>query len=400
MDRRNFIGTALSLTALPAFASVNTPASVGGRTRWNVIGSEGYDAIAFLGPLSGQELYRRFYAEAADSFSQRLPQAITDDVPRLAEEAGNSSFGLLWPVLANMLSGAGVTSLASVIRALSDVDAPTTPSFLLDRGHDEEKIVWLRQNAARLIAVFEAMREADFASFRLEQLGHDFETRRTDVGRQLSGHDVIAWHEKLTGRRFDPLINVVLLAFSKPHGAKMQGQTFLQAADYDVATTVRIAAHEMLHPPIPMDGPVATATLATLRRDPLIMRIVREHDPRWGYTTLEGLLNEDICQALDQIISEELGVARDPAQRWHKSDDGMHVLAAGLYGLLKRDGWNRTGGNFELWLGQVVETGRLAPAAFHPVAADVLGRPKEQLWPLAEQVQTARPVVARSLQKG
>jgi hypothetical protein len=134
-----------------------------------------------------------------------------------------------------------------------------------------------------------------------------------------------------------------------------------------------------------MDGAAALAALKVLERDTLIMRIVREHDPRWGYTTLEGVLNEDLTEALDQLISEALGVARNPADRWRKQDDGMHVLAAGLYGLLRQDRWVDTGGSIENWLAEATRQGRLAPAVLHPVAARVLERPIDKLWPLEKK---------------
>ena len=379
MDRRTFLAAALALPALPALAQGAKPPM---RTRWNVIGSEGYDAIAFLGALTGRDLYRRYYAADADAFGAMLPAEVRADVPKLADESDKSSFGLLWPVLANILSGAGVTTLDSVIAALSDLDGRIRPAFDRNPSREESDFDWLKSNAPRLIRIFGAMRDSGFAAFRRETLGTAFQARSEEVARALAGYDVVLWQEKLTGRTFDPVINVVLLAFSKPHGAKMQGQTFLQAADYDTATTVRIAAHEMLHPPFPMDGPAAKAALAVLEKDPLIPRIVREHDPQWGYTTLDGMLNEDMCEALDQLISEALGVARNPADRWRKADDGIHVLAAGLYGLLRDDKWVETGGNIEQWLARAVAAGRLAPASLHPVASRVLERPVDRLWPL------------------
>ena len=113
-----------------------------------------------------------------------------------------------------------------------------------------------------------------------------------------------------------------------------------------------------------------------------IARIVREHDPQWGYTTLEGLLNEDLTQALDQLIGEALGVGRNPADRWRQSDDGIHVLAGAFYGMLRDDKWIETGGSIESWLARAAETGRLAPAQLHAVAARVLERPAANLWPL------------------
>ncbi|WP_423606947.1 hypothetical protein [Sphingomonas sp. MS122] len=383
MNRRNLLAAALALPLLPARPAFAQMAKPPMRTRWNVTGSEGFDAIAFLGALSGRDLYRARYAAEADAFGPKLPAEVRADIPRLADEADKSTFGLLWPVLANILSGAGVTTLASVIALLSDLEGKVRPAFVKNPSREDADFDWLKANASRLVRVFTALRDAGFAAFRRDKLGAGFDDRIAEVTRALAGYDVVHWQEKLTGRTFDPVINVVLLAFSKPHGAKMQGQTFLQAADYDTATTVRIAAHEMLHPPFPMDGPAARAALAVLAKDPLIPRIVREHDPKWGYTTLDGMLNEDMCEALDQLISEALGVARNPADRWRRADDGIHVLAAALYGLLRQDKWVETGGDIEQWTATAAAAGRLAPESLHAAASRVLERPADRLWPLA-----------------
>ncbi len=327
MNRRELLATAIALAAAPALPALGQSGGPA-RTRWNIVESEGSDAIAFLGPLSGGELYRRYYSADVDAFAPKLPAAIRADISKLYADSNASSFGLLAPVLSNVMSGLELPTVDSVIHALADPEANIRPRYQASDYWEPDDWVWLTANVRRLSAVF----------------CRDFAT--------------------------------------PPHGAKMQGQTFVQAADYDTATTVRIAAHEMLHPPFPMEGPAAKAALAVLARDPLIPRIVRDHDPRWGYTTLDGILDEDMCQALDQLISEGLGVARKPADRWHKADDGMHVLAGGLYGLLRQDGWNETGGNLEEWLAKAAAGGRLAPGVLHPIAARVLERPVDRLWPL------------------
>lgn len=61
-------------------------------------------------------------------------------------------------------------------------------------------------------------------------------------------------------------------------------------------------------------------------------------------------------------------MANNPADRWRDSDAGIHVMAAGLYGLLRDDRWMTTGGNFEEWLGRAASKGRLTPTVFHPMA--------------------------------
>jgi hypothetical protein len=353
------------------------------RTRWKVRASEGFDAIAFLGPLSGTKLYLDHYAEDAAAFAPRLPEAVRSSVVRLWNDAEKDGFGLLGPNLQLLFStNRNDATIDTLLTALRSRTTAILPSYKASDYWSKEDWAWFDGAAPRLDAIFSAMQSAGFAAFRSDRLGSGLDARIDEVARALGTFDVISWQEKLTGRTFDPEIQIVLLQFSKPHGIKVQGQTFLQAADYDTATTVRIAAHEMLHPPVPMDGPAATAALAVLARDPLIVKIVRDHDPRWGYTTLKGMLDEDLVQALDQLISEALGVGRNPADRWRKADDGMHVIAAGLYGLLRQDRWIEKGGSIERWLASAAREGRLEATTFHRIAARVLERPVDALWPL------------------
>ena len=388
MDRRQFLITTASLAALGAIAWPATAVRAQhprepNLTRWNVATSEGLDAIAFTGALSGGELYLDNYAKEAGEFAPRLPAADRDDLAALRKEADSSDFGLLWPNLANMLSGTDVSTLDAVLNALAQPEARIRPALQASEYWDEKDWRWFTAAAPRLHRVFTAMREAGFAAYRRQLIGASLDARAAELERALSDYDVIRWQQKLSGRTFDPTIHIVLLYFSKPHGVRVQGQRFLQAVDYNLTTTLRIAAHELLHPPFDMEGPVAKAAMAVLSKDALITRIVRDHDPRWGYTTLEGYLNEDVAQTLDQMISEALGFARNPADRWNRNDDGMHVLAAGLYALLRQDRWHETGGSIEQWLDRATKQGKLAPAVLHPAAAKILARPPEKLWPIS-----------------
>lgn len=386
MNRRYFLSCGAA--AVAALVSIR-PAALFAQsakappiTRWNVKTSEGLDAVAFLGALSGAELYLSNYSREAAEFGARLPAPVRADLAALAADAEKNGFGLLWPNLCTIFSGADSSTLDAVLLALSQPEPRLRPELEASAYWDEQSWKWFVSRASRLHGILGAMRAAGFAAFRKNVAGPELEARAVELQRALSAYDIIPLHQKLTGRTFDPGIDVVLLYFAKPHGVRVQGQRFLQAADWPVTTTLRNAAHEMLHPPIPMDGRAAKAALSVLEKDPLVTKIVRDHDPKWGYTTLDGYLNEDLCQALDQIIGEQLGFGRNPADRWRKSDDGMHVLAAGLYGLLRQDGWHEHGGDLEAWLEAAARNGRLAPAVLHPIAARVLERPLDRLWPV------------------
>jgi hypothetical protein len=378
MDRRRFLSLSLAVS-LAATLSAAAPAPRL-RTRWKTRLSEGFDAICFLGALSGRALYTEHYQAEADAFGPKLDAAARADIKALWDESAKPA-GLFGPYLTLLFSRGRDTAMADLVEGAGNPQS-LRANFAASPQWDEEAWLWFASIAPRLRTIFEAMRDAGFASYRRTLLGSAAASRPAEIAAALRPYDVVAWQEKLTGRRFDPVIEVVLLYFSKPHGIKVQGQTFLQALDYPLDTTVRIAAHEMLHPPIDMKGAPALAAIAALERDPLIPGIVSGHNPAFGYTSLEGYFNEDLVQALDQIISEALGVAKPPAERWRDSDAGMHVLAAGLYGLLKEDRWDRTGGDISRWIARAARNGRLSPELLHPAAAKVLDRPVDRLWPL------------------
>ena len=378
MHRRTFLA---ATAALGVAAVTPVGAAEPMLTRWVVTQSEAFDAIVFLDALSGTALYQRYYRDDAAAFGANLQPAIRAEIVALWNEAREAKFGLLGPILASTLSGAHPVSIGDVVDLLAAPERSVLPAYRLSRNYSDADWRWLNSHANRLGKVFGAIRDADFAGFRRSRTG-DIDQRIAELSHGLAGFDVTRWQSKLVGRPFDPTITVILLAFSKPHGMSLDNQRFLQAVDYDVTTTVRIAAHEMLHPPFAMNGPVGLAVREVLANDELVMRIVRDHDPQFGYTTLEGLVDEDIVEALDQIISEKLGVARNPADRWRDADDGMHVLAAGFYGLLRQDGWQETGGSIEQWFARAVAGGRLKPEVLHPAAARVMERPVLKLWPI------------------
>lgn len=376
MNRRQLLLASLAAaTPLPALAEI--------RTQWRVRGSEGFDALCFLGPLSGKPLYTRYYEAELAAFRPKFAaeaQAALDRVQALADGKG----WLLAPGLCTLLSAAPDATLDDVILAVREAETRVLPRYKGSQYWDQENWDLVLGARADLLTVLAGLRDAGFPEFRKGFIGPKLEPRIAALSARLATADVIAEQERLIGRKLQPDIEIVLLWFSKPHGTRIQGQRFLSHVDYPDALTIRIAGHEILHPPFPMDGAAAKAAIAALEADPLMVRILREHDPAFGYNTMEGIVNEDTVEALDQIIAERLGVAIPPARRWADADDGMHVFAAAVYGLLKADGFDRTGGDVEAWMGRAVKAGRLAPASLHAAASRVLEVPPDQLWPRAK----------------
>ena len=382
MNRRTVLGIPIAVAG--ACSSIEADTAM--RTQWRVRLSEGFDALAFLGPLSGKPFYARYYEAEIAAFKPRLSTALLDAVDSLFVEADADGY-LLWPLLTLIFSGAPEATIAQLIASLDAAETALRPP--LEAGVYWDAQDWRRFLAARprLSIVLQGLQDAGFADFRNDLLAPHAAIRQRQLSTLLSGLDVIKEQERVLGRRLEPLVEVNLLWFCRPHGVKVQGQRFLAHIQSSDDTLVLTAAHEILHPPFDMNGAAARACLATLKADPLLARILNEKSKDSGYNTLEGVLEEDTVQALDQIIQERLGFGQPPSLRWTTSDQGMHVLAAGLYGLLKADGFDRTGGNIEAWMQAAAGKGRLVPRVLHEAAAKVMKRPVESLWvtPTANQ---------------
>jgi len=376
MNRRQLI---LSAAALPLVAPGVSPGDTPIRTRWKVRASEGFDALCFLGPLSGKPFYADNYRAELAVILPRMSPAAMETMATVQAMADAAEF-LLGPGLCNILSAGPDDSLDAVVTTLRDPEgllAARTGQNALD---DEDRSALMRFRPL-VLTVLEGLGEAGFADLRRERLGARLSARIPALEATLAGYDVIAEQERLLGRPCpDASLEVILLHFSKPHGIKVRGQRFLTHHDYPDDIVLRNAAHEMLHPPFDMEGPTARLVLQALDRDPLLSRVIAEHNPAFGYNSLAGLLNEDCVQALEQIVSERLGFARSPGEYWRGQDGGMHILAAALYGLLRADGYDRTGGDFEAWIGQAATTGRLSPASLAAAASRVMELPADRLW--------------------
>ena len=378
MNRRTALASPLSLSVagpLPA-GCTTTLLPV---TRWRVRWCEGLDALAFCGPLTGSPFYADHYRTELAAFKPRLP---TDVVPLLQALAAESDAAdtLLWPWLALVCSGGPHDTLAELQASLESADPVLRPPFRASVYWDETS--WARFIAMRprLQRVLHGLQAAGFGAFWRSGQTEPVQTRLGELRTLLSGLDIVPEQERLLGRRLPPDIQVSLLQFCRPHGVRVQGQHFLTHVQSSDATLVLTAAHEILHPPFDMDGPTARACLAALTPDRLLQRILAEKRRDTGYNSLVGILEEDLVQALDQIIQERLGQAAAPAERWRRADQGMHVLAAALYGMLKADGFDRSGGRIEDWMADVARHGRLASAHWQAAASAVLQVPVAQLW--------------------
>ena len=365
------------MTALPITLALG---SAQASTDWKTRASEGFDALCALNLLSGDPYYLEKYPKEAVSFEAPPYAAARQAAQRLKAAIKDEGGGIVSAFLTLVFSGGPDHSLEAVL-ASARAPARLKASFRASSFWNEESWKLFERVPPDVIEALDAMRRAGFTKEWKALMEKGAPGGVDSLRAELARYDVLGEQSRLIGHQLQQgRIEVILLHFSRPHGIRIQGGRFLTNIGYPASVVVRNAAHEPLHPPFNASDPRVAKAVAGFSSDSLIVRIVRDHNPSFGYNTVGGYVEEDAVQALEQIVSERLGIAKPAADRWRDGDDGMHVLAAALYDLMRETGFAEKGGRFETWFINMVAAGHLNPQEVERRARKVMGDEAVNRW--------------------
>lgn len=348
-------------------------------TAWSVRSSEGFDALCALNVLSDDPYYGEFYPAEARVFQSPDYDAARAAARRLRVVLKDEQGTIISAFLALMMSSGPDASLDALIKSARQ---PEDLRAAFESSPFQDAETWALYERVRpdVVDALVAMKRAGFQEWWRREFQPGVEARAAELQHELSQYDVLGEQQRLTGRDGGDAVEVIVLHFSEPHGIRIQGQRFLTHASYPAEIVLRNAAHEPLHPMLDLSDPRVRRLLDHLGAGPLIAAAVEHHDPSYGYNSVEGLAEEDVVQALEQIVSERLGFSADPHERWIAADEGMHVFAATLYDLMRETAYADRGGVFVDWLIARQAAGDLSPVEIDKRARRFLGDEAVDKW--------------------
>jgi hypothetical protein len=330
-------------------------------TDWDVRPSLKFDTLCALNVLSGDpyylEYYRADYERLAKLFKPEELAAFANLKHRIKDENG----GIISAQLALYFSAVDAETIPEMVRVVEDSSAmernlKTTPYY------DDEQ--WKVYDASRpdLKAALLALERIHFETDWKQNALPPVEKARAAITAELPRYNIVPVIEAKLGK---PLasnrITVYLLYYSEPHGIKITGTRFLTHYSYPFRIVLRNAIHEMMHPPYDLAHDAELRKdLDSLRADPFLMNKVEHHDPSFGYNTLDGLVEEDSVQALEEVIAEHFGAGHDSRAYWREQDGGIHVFAVALYSLMQEQHFAEGSDPFPAFLKRMFREGKFA----------------------------------------
>ena len=356
------VATAAGIASLPKTMAAEDKGS------WDVRPSMVLDALCFINSLTGDPYYLERYEEEYSRFSGYLTPPVDSALAELKRVIKDEGGGIISATLALYYSVTPDSTLQDLIRTAEE---PAGMRRLLGETPYYSDAGWqvFDQIRPALATVLRWLQAVEFDTYWELEIRPIVERRIAEVEPDLEHFDVIPAIRGIPG--FDlptDQITVFMLYFTRPHGIRVTGYRFITDVTWPIEIVVNTAIHEMLHPPYRLDeADNLREALESLRRDTFVMSHFEDHDPSFGYNTFWGYVEENIVQALDQLLSEGFDAAPDPHRNWREADGGMHVLAVAVYSAMKEQGFPESGEALCDFLIRNVTTGSLQPGRIRDV---------------------------------
>jgi hypothetical protein len=355
-------------------------------TQWSIEPSYAMDALCFFNYLSGDRYYLNLFGEEVRADIARFVQSESAK----EQKAISRLYRLLHHRLGIIPSSAflglysisGATDLATFRPWLEHPER-----FRTERKAELDAFYRVRLNgwrvpdlvfdsvAANLSVYLDFLDHSGFRAYWETHAKADLAQLAQSLSAGITNYDVVPVAERIAGGSLpDNRIHIYLARFARPSGVTLGGAELVMEERTDAPSLARICAHELLHHRV--DWSRLRDVVSAVGKDPIAGRRFRERDRHAGYNSLVALAEEGLTRALDQVVAEELGVAKDPRERWFFEDDGLHVSAWTFYRLLHEEGGASTtvrreplSARLEHW----EQAGRLRPGGFAQVWESAYG---------------------------
>lgn len=331
-------------------------------TLWEIRPSFKYDVLTFLNVLTGDPFYASYYPGEYERFEPQLTPEVREALAGIKRKIKDDGGGIVSAFLTLYFSASNAETLDEMLTVVRDSER-MRETLRGTEYYSEEGWALYESVRPELETVFGFLLAICFSDDWCSRIRPGIEKKIEEVEVRLPEFNVIKAVESHLGR---PLssgeITVYMLHYSQPHGIKITCNRFLTDVAWPFSIVIRNAVHEMMHPPYDLrTDRELSAAIERWKSDSFLMAKVEHHDPSFGYNSFEGFVEEDVVQAIDQIINERLEIADDPLSRWKESDGGMHVLAVALYQIMKKERFGETGESLRGFLIRQIEAGDLKP---------------------------------------
>lgn len=284
------------------------------------------DLLNFINILTGEKFYTDHHEGMFERFGKNLSSESKDKVKQ-AVQINNSA--MLGPILSLVISAVPNFEKRSVIKMFEDPAG--LERYLMQYPYYDERLWAERENLFQtLIPVIQELEKNDFRKYWQEEKLPAIKKKQHQLHKYANQFHLDVEIEGMLGNGQAPeSITVYLCSFAAPHGIKICGPKYISDIAFSMETTLGIAVHEMFHPPYSARN--LQTELERLGNDPLLQHSFNSKDPKYGYPSMTGFIEENVVEAMAIFICHKIGLEEDPLEYFEKHDEGSHRLSVVLF---------------------------------------------------------------------
>jgi hypothetical protein len=296
-----------------------------------VTSSSNLDIINLLNVLTGDELYTSRHAEAYDHFAPRLSAESRKRIDQAVELNGGPMLSPLVTLYISAVPGFERLPLVALMQdgARLSKHFAQTPYYDADELENQISIV------AVLAPVVDELLALGFRQYWEQKHARRALWKRRDAIREFATRYQLS-ESVATLLGSDPVerLTLYLCAFIAPHGVKLVGPRYMNDVRYDNDIMLGTAIHELFHPPYSYE--CIKPHIDRLAEDPLIQHAFSMLDPRYGYNSMSGFIEEMVVEAMGIHTCWKLGLEPEPLKYFAEHDGGTHKLSPILFEAFER----------------------------------------------------------------
>jgi hypothetical protein len=306
-------------------------------TYWRVKPSFKYDVLCFLNTLTADSFYIKYYPKEFAYWNSRLDAPAKQALDTLYKRFKKDNQSIISAFYCLYFSVVKDSTLVDMI-ATTENPSVLKQNFRKTTYYDDGAWRLFASTLPHLKQVLLFMKNNQFEKYWQDSIANKITSRMTRVNSEFAKFNTIPKNEKLLGRQLpSDTITVNMLYFSQPHGIKVWGNEFLTDIAWPLQIVIRNAVHEMMHPALNTKNKKLKKLIAKANKDAFLKENFDNRNSAFGYNTIDGLMEEDCVQAMEQLINEHFKIEVDAKKRWSENDNGLHKFAAILYSQMKRE---------------------------------------------------------------
>ena len=284
------------------------------------------DLLNFINILTGEQFYTDRHEGMYERFGENLSSGSKERVKEAVQINGSAMLG---PILSLVISAVPNFEKRSVVKLFED---PAHLESCLKQYPYYDEGLWTERAPIfeTIIPVLQELEGNGFCSYWQKERFPDIKKKQRQLRSYANKFHLDLEIEGMLGRGQAPeSITVYLCSFAAPHGIKICGPKYISDIAFSMDTTLGIAIHEMFHPPY--DAKNLQRELEILGNDPLLQHSFQTKDPKYGYPSMTGFIEENVVEAMAIYICHKIGLEKDPLGYFEKHDEGSHMLSVVLF---------------------------------------------------------------------